>query len=73
MSLSQVSSILGAPDEIRPTYEPKIKTGKLIGYSHWYVIRRVVRNGSVNDKQEAVVRVLYGLDDRVVKVDAWGL
>jgi hypothetical protein len=73
MSPAQVASILGAPDEIREAYEPKIKNAKLIGYTQWYVIRRLVRDGSVNDKQEALVRVLFGLDDRVVKVDTWGL
>jgi len=72
MSPEEVASLLGAPDEIRVLYEPKIKHPKTIGYTHLYLIRRLVKNGSVNDKQEALVRVSYGLHDRVMRVDAWG-
>jgi hypothetical protein len=73
MSPSQVASVLGEPDEVRTAYEPKIKRAKVVGYTYWYVIRRLRRDGSVVEKQEALVRVFFGLDDRVVKVDAWGL
>jgi hypothetical protein len=73
MSRSDVASVLGEPDEVRTAYEPKIKRAKIVGYTYWYVIRRLSREGSVVEKQEALVRVLFGLDDRVVRVDAWGL
>jgi hypothetical protein len=73
MSPSEVVSVLGEPDEVRTTYEPKIKNPKLVGYTYWYVIRRLRRDGSFNEKQESLVRVFFGLDDRVAKVDAWGL
>jgi hypothetical protein len=73
MSPSQVASVLGEPDEVRVAYEPKIKRAKVVGYTYWYVIRRLRRDGSVIEKQEALVRVFFGLDDRVAKVDAWGL
>jgi|HubBroStandDraft_4_1064222.scaffolds.fasta_scaffold184105_2 hypothetical protein len=73
MSPSQVASVLGEPDEVRTAYEPKIKRAKVVGYTYWYVIRRLRRDGSVVEKQEALVRVFFGLDDHVVKVDAWGL
>jgi hypothetical protein len=72
MALEEVAAIIGAPDEIRTLYEPKMKRAKVIGYTHWYLIRRLVKSGSVNDQQEALVRVSYGLDDRVMRVDAWG-
>ncbi len=72
MSPKEVAAIIGAPDEVRTLYEPKIKRAKVIGYTHWYLIRRLVKHGSVNDQQEALVRVSYGLDDRVVSIDAWG-
>lgn len=73
MSPADVKAILGDPDEIRPLYEPIIKNGKVIGYTYWYVIRRLVANGSVNDKKEALVRVSFNLSDRASRIDAWGL
>ncbi|MBI5262780.1 MAG: hypothetical protein HY852_13290 [Bradyrhizobium sp.] len=73
MSAAEVSAILGTPDEVRPLHEPRIRRPKTIGYSHWYVIRRMVGKGSANDKQESLVRIIYGLHDRVTAVDAWGL
>ena len=72
MSPQEVAAIMGAPDEIRILYEPKIKRAKVIGYTQWYVIRRLTNSGSFNDKQEALVRLEYGLDDRVMRIDAWG-
>lgn len=73
MSPTDVKAILGEPDEVRPMYEPVIKNGKLIGYTYWYVIRRLVRDGSVNEKKESLVRVSFNLDDRVSRVDGWGI
>ena len=73
MSSSDVRVIVGDPDEILPLYEPVIKSGKLIGYTYWYVIRRLVANGSVSEKKEALVRISFNLDDRVSRVDGWGL
>jgi hypothetical protein len=72
MSPEEVASILGAPDEIRALHEPKIKNAKVIGYTHWYLIRRMVASGSQKDMEESLVRVSYGLDDHVMRVDAWG-
>jgi hypothetical protein len=73
MSPAEVAAILGRPDEIRAIYQPRIWNPEVTGYSHWYVVRRLMANGSVNDKREALVRISYGLDDRVTHVDAWGL
>jgi hypothetical protein len=73
MSPTDVVSVLGEPDEVRMAYEPKIKRPKVVGYTYWYVIRRLRRHGSFNEQQEALVRVTFGLDDHVVKVDDWGL
>ncbi len=67
------AAVLGEPDEIRTLHEPKVKNGKIVGYTHWYIIRRLVKNGSAAQKQESLVRVSFDLDDRVSKVDAWGL
>lgn len=73
MSPAEVLALLDEPDEIRPLYEPRVKNGKIIGYTYWYVIQRLAKNGSVNEKQELLVRVSFSLNDRVSKVDAWGL
>ena len=73
MSFKEVAAILGEPDEVRPLYEPIIKQRKVIGYTQWYVIKRRVASGSVNEMQESLVRVSFGLNHRVTKVDAWGL
>lgn len=73
MSPAEVRVILGDPDEIRPLYEPVPKEEKQIGYTYWYVIRRLVRDGSVNEKKESLVRITFGLDNRVSRVDSWGL
>lgn len=73
MAPADVVAILGEPDELHPLYEPSAKNGKIIGYTYWYVVQRIARQGSAIEKQESVVRVSFALDDRVSKIDAWGL
>jgi len=73
MTPDQVKNILGEPDEVRPLYEPIVKNAKQIGYSHWFVIRRMVKDGSQNDRQESLVRVSYNFQNLVTAVDSWGL
>jgi|SRR5881396_611909 len=74
MSPAEVAKLLGEPDEVHPLYEPRSKKkGEAVGYTQWYIIKRLAGSGSVNEKQESLVRVSFGLDDRVSKVDAWGL
>lgn len=69
----EVRAILGEPDEVHILYEPRIKKPKTIGCTRWYIVRRLVQSGSVNDKKEALVRVSFDLDRRVFHVDHWGL
>ena len=73
MTPGEVAAVLGEPDEIRPLYEPIIKNPTLIGYTQSYVIRRLVENGSVNERQESIVRVSFDNNDRVTRVSSWGL
>jgi hypothetical protein len=73
MTPAEVAAVLGESDEIRSLYEPKIKDGNVAGYTHWYIIRRLVKSGSADKKQESLVRVSFNLNDRVTKIDAWGL
>ena len=72
MSPPEVMSILGEPDEIRPLLRG-IKAGTPVGFSYWYVLRRITPIGSQNDKRESLVRVLFDLTSRATKIDAWGL
>lgn len=72
MSPAEVISILGEPDEIRRLYSASTGNEKHIGYTYWFVIRRAVENGSVNERQEALVRISFDLKGRVMKVDHWG-
>ena len=72
MTLQQVKAILGEPDETLPLYEPKIKNPKQIGHTAWYLIQRKTDNGSVNDKDEKLVRLSYDLNWKVSGIDHWG-
>lgn len=73
MTSIDVQRILDDPDEIRPLFEPVAIEGKLIGYTYWYVIRRLTPSGSVDEKKEALVRISFSLEDRVTRIDNWGL
>jgi hypothetical protein len=72
MSPAEAVSILGEPDEIRPLLRG-IKAGKPVGFSYWFVLRRITPTGSQNDKRESLVRVLFDLESRATRIDAWGL
>lgn len=73
MSPAEVKAILGEADEVLQLYAPRAKSGSVIGYTQWYVIGRLVAHGSAEDKRESLVRVTFDLNDRVTRVDAWGL
>jgi hypothetical protein len=72
MTVEQVKSVLGDPDEIKELYEPKIKTPKQIGNTYWYIIQRLQESGSAVDKAEKLVRVSFSLKGRVTAIDYWG-
>ncbi len=67
-----VKKAVGEPDEVRDLFD-KIKSAKPVGYTWWYIVERRAASGSAADRAEKLVRVSFGLDDRVTKVDAWGL
>lgn len=73
MRLAYAVAILGGPDEVLPLYKPNISSKECIGYTHWYVARRRVKNGSQDEKGEAVLRISYDMQGRVIAVDRWGL
>lgn len=72
MRPTEVIAILGEPDEIRRLYSASSGTKKHIGYTYWFVIQRAVENGSVNERQEVLVRVSFDLIGLVMNVDHWG-
>ena len=71
LTVNEVVTIMGKPDEIRDLYEPIIKNGKKIGFTYWYLIQRIQASGSQNDKKEKLVRVSFDLNRNVSGVDRW--
>ena len=69
MSATEVLRIMGCPDEINDTYEPRIKAARKIGHSYVYLLQRLRENGSENDKDEKLIRLHFGLDDRLKRID----
>lgn len=67
-----VVAIMSEPDEITDLFEPVKDKPKVIGKSYWYIIQRISENGSVNDKQEKLVRISFDIHGLVNKVDNWG-
>ena len=72
MTAPQVKSILGEPDEVKPAFEPIIWNAKQTGYLYLYVNQRLVKNGSVNERQESLIRVTFDFKGLVIKVHQWG-
>ena len=70
MTIEQVKKKIGDPDEIHNLYDKK-KSKKRVGYTYWFILQRKVESGSVNEKQEKLVRISFNLDGIVTKVDSW--
>lgn len=69
MPAIDVQRIMRRPDEINDTYEPKIKAARKIGYSYVYLLQRLRETGSANDKEEWLIRLHFGFDDRLNRID----
>lgn len=67
-----VLKYLKVPDEILDLYEPKMYKPKVIGETYWYIIQRMFKSGSVNEKNEKLVRVSFNLKGQVIEVTHWG-
>ena len=72
MSVDQVNTIIGPPDENLPLFEPKIFKPLQIGRTHWYLLQRLTETGSANDKAEKLVRISYDTNWKVIRVDHRG-
>lgn len=69
---SSVLNILNEPDEIHELYEPIKYKPNVIGITYWYIVQRITNSGSENDKNEILVRVTFGLNEKVTKIDRMG-
>ena len=69
MAATDVQRIMGHPDEINDTYEPRIKAARKIGYSYVYLLQRLRETGSANDKDEKLIRLHFKFDDRLNCID----
>jgi hypothetical protein len=75
MYAADVRGILGEPDEINDTYRPEdklAKNPKPIGYSYVYLIQRLCEKGSVDEKDEKLLRIFFDVEDKLIKVDRVG-
>ncbi len=73
MSASEVTDVLGRPDEEHLSYDPNLKTNRVIGKTYWYLLQRIKDKGSQKDKGEKVVRISFNLDKIVAGADSWGI
>jgi hypothetical protein len=65
---AEVEKILGRPDEINDTFR-QVKGTQKTGYSYVYLVQRLRERGSEQEKDEKLIRIRFGLDDRVRRID----
>ena len=59
------------PDEVKDLYEPKMYKPRIIGKTYWYIIQRTAGTGSLNERNEKLVRITFDLNGVVIKLDHW--
>ena len=67
-----VVNLLTEPDEIFDLYEPKKHNPRVIGKTFWYIIQRMCKSCSANEKKEKLVRISFDLNGKVFEVTHWG-
>ena len=70
MLSSEVRKIMGKPDEVNDIYF-RIKNSKKTGFSYIYLLQRKKEKGSINEKDEKLIRFIFGNDDKLIKIDKW--
>jgi hypothetical protein len=71
MYADEVKGILGEPDEIDDVLHPSDilnKNAEPIGYSYVYLIQRLCDKGSVDEKDEKLLRLHFDLEDKLIRV-----
>ncbi len=61
--------MVGQPDETRTLYESRVKNGKQIDQTWWYVVSAA----SLTDPKGSVLRVSLDQEGQVTSIDHWGL
>lgn len=69
MSAAVVRKIMGRPDEVNDTFEPKVFQPRKTGYSYVYLLQRIHPDGSAARKDEKLVRLQFGQDDKLLRSD----
>jgi hypothetical protein len=73
MTTAQMKKVLSEPDLVTPLYEPKVKSGKQVGHTYWYLIRQNKESGSVNEMAQVGVGVRATFDGKIMSVDLFGM
>jgi len=71
MYAADVKGILGDPDEVNDTLHPSDilnKNAEPIGYSYVYLVQRLCESGSVNEKDEILLRLHFDLEDKLIRI-----
>ncbi len=70
MTAPAIEAILGVPDERNDTFDHiKSSQAHKIGYSHVYLLQRLRTEGSAVQKDEKLLRLHFGLDDSLIRID----
>ncbi|MAB80123.1 MAG: hypothetical protein CMJ89_12295 [Planctomycetes bacterium] len=67
-----VLQLLGEPDERNETFD-RVKRGVVTGHSLVYVIHREVEQGSMDEKEEVLLRIHFGPERRILSAHAVGI
>ncbi len=70
---SEVEVIMGTTDLVHDLFNRGMIDPKPIGYTWWYIIQRKIDTGSSAERAEKLVRVSFDFEDKVTKVDFWGI
>ena len=70
MHVNQVRKIMGVPDEINDTFR-FIKNGKEIGFSYQYLLQKKEEYGSVIERDEKLIKLMFGNDSKLQKIYDW--
>ncbi len=75
MYSDEVKGILGEPDEVNDTLRPEDilnKNAEPVGYSYVYLIQRLCETGSVDERDEILLRLHFDLENKLTRIDGVG-
>jgi hypothetical protein len=71
MHVDQVRKIMGNPDEINDTLKFIKGRSNRIGFSYQYLLQRKIEYGSVIERNEKLIKLMFGNDDKLQKIYDW--